>query len=83
MEIYCWLLALVCIVPYALGQVGLPFLVAALPLNGRFILYSRSVRRGLQEPLARRMFGFSILYLFALFAALLVDALIAPFLLAF
>jgi heme o synthase len=45
-------------------------------LGARFIYFAVRVWRTLDEKLARRMFGFSILYLTALFAVMLFDQLL-------
>ena len=42
-------------------------------MGGYFLWLALRVRRTRDDAIARRMFGFSILYLFALFAALIVE----------
>ena len=79
MEIYCWLLLAVALLPVYFGTASAGYALAALALNIRFILHARTVRRSHDEVPAKRMFGFSILYLFALFSALLIDGLLHPF----
>jgi len=51
----------------------LPYLVAALLLGGVFLAYAIRIYRHYSDELARRTFRYSIFYLTALFAALLVD----------
>ena len=66
------------ILPFALGLTGLIYGVAAAALNTVFIILAAAVfANHAEEPAAmkpeRRLFAFSILYLFGLFAALVVD----------
>lgn len=79
MEIYCWVLLVACLLPVYFGTAHIGYAVAATALNLRFILHARTVRHSEDEGPAKRMFGFSILYLFALFSALLIDGLLHPF----
>jgi protoheme IX farnesyltransferase len=65
-----WPLALA---PYFMGLVGVFYLVAAALLSFLFTAASVAVLRDPTDAAAKRMFGFSILYLFALFALLVVD----------
>jgi protoheme IX farnesyltransferase len=66
------------ILPFALGLTGLIYGVAAAVLNTVFIILAAAVfANRAEEPAGmkpeRRLFAFSILYLFVLFAALVVD----------
>jgi NAD(P)-dependent dehydrogenase (short-subunit alcohol dehydrogenase family) len=66
------------ILPFALGLTGLIYGVAAAVLNTVFIILAAAVfANRAEEPAGmkpeRRLFAFSILYLFGLFAALVVD----------
>jgi len=66
------------ILPFALGLTGLIYGVAAAALNTVFIILAAAVfANHAEEPAGmkpeRRLFAFSILYLFGLFAALVVD----------
>ncbi len=69
----------VSLVPFALGGAGLLYAVGVAVLGAIFVLSAVGV---LREPAeagdrrARRMFGFSILYLFLVFALLLADSLL-------
>jgi protoheme IX farnesyltransferase len=70
------------VAPYYLGVAGIGYAVFAAILGFLFIV---AALRVLQEPddstrAARQMFGFSVFYLFALFAALVVDGNYAAFL---
>ncbi|MGI9524507.1 MAG: heme o synthase [Hyphomicrobiaceae bacterium] len=75
--IYSVGLAAVAIAPWAIGLGGLIYLIAAVSLSTLFLYQSWrvfTVRRGrLADREAKRLFVFSILYLFSLFAALLVE----------
>jgi len=52
---------------------GLLYLVAAVALGGTFVGYAVQLYRRYSDALARRTFRFSIIYLAALFSALLID----------
>jgi protoheme IX farnesyltransferase len=71
--LYTIVLLAASLLPYIDGMSGVPYLVAALVLGGMFCGYAWRLRRCYSDALARRTFRFSILYLSALFAALLVD----------
>jgi len=86
--IYTALVVLSGFLPVVLGFAGPLYLAANLAMGGWFAIGSVRVARerdAEHEPNARRLFGISILYLFALFAALIVEqvlgvAAFAPFL---
>jgi protoheme IX farnesyltransferase len=71
--LYTILLVLITILPYLSGLSGLIYLVAALVLGGRFLVYAVRLRKddGLELPM--QVFRFSINYLMILFLALLID----------
>ncbi len=69
--IYSLVLVPVSLLPFALGTAGLVYGGAAMILGPCFILLALQVRRDNGLCAARRLFGFSILYLFVLFAALI------------
>ena len=71
--LYTVALVAVTLLPFALRMSGWPYLVAALGLGGWFIGYAVRLYRHYSDALARAMFRYSIVYLAALFAALLVD----------
>jgi len=75
---YTLLLVGVTLVPFAIGLSGWLYLVAAVPLGLRFIAFAWRLRR--DTWLAMPTFRYSIVYLFALFAALLADHYLALFL---
>ena len=77
-HLYSWLLLAVSIAPWALGMTGLVYGASALGLGLAFVALAVAVARNdATDPAAmapeKRLFGFSILYLFALFAALVID----------
>ena len=75
--IYSVLLVPLGVAPWWLGFVGPFYGSVAAVLGGVFLLGAVRVWRDDQERHCRQLFGFSILYLFAIFAMLLVDRGIA------
>jgi protoheme IX farnesyltransferase len=71
--LYTIVLTAVTLMPYAVRMSGLPYLAAAIALGGIFTGYAVRLYRRYSDGLARAMFRFSIVYLAALFAALLID----------
>jgi protoheme IX farnesyltransferase len=71
--VYTLALVPVSLAPCAIGLSGLVYGLGALLLGLCFIACAVAVLRDRTEASARRMFSFSILYLFLLFALLLVD----------
>jgi protoheme IX farnesyltransferase len=74
--LYSVLLALISLLPWALGFAGAIYGVAAAMLGAIMIFLSWQVRRSNDKERrpARRLFVFSMLYLVLLFGALLMDA---------
>ncbi|MGD9784394.1 MAG: heme o synthase [Hyphomicrobiaceae bacterium] len=78
-QIVLYSLALVplAVLPYFIGLGGLSYLVTSLVLGGIFLAFAFEVRRVTEgreaDRSARKLFLFSIFYLFALFAVLLVE----------
>jgi protoheme IX farnesyltransferase len=71
---YTILLVLVTILPYLTGMSGLIYLLTAIALGGVFLYYAiQMMREPDNKALPMETFKFSISYLGALFAALLVD----------
>lgn len=70
---YTIALAVVCLLPYATAMSGPVYLIGALALNLRFVAYAWQLHASYSDALARKMFRFSIQYLAALFALLLLD----------
>jgi protoheme IX farnesyltransferase len=73
MLLYTVLLWPCALAPYVLGVAGVVYAGAALALSAAFTGHAVQVWRDPTHRSARRMFGFSILYLFLLFALLLID----------
>jgi protoheme IX farnesyltransferase len=71
--IYASLLVPLSFVPLVLGMAGIAYGVAVAVLGACFLLLAVLVLRERGERAARHMFRFSILYLFVLFAALIVE----------
>ncbi len=76
---YTLVLAAVSLAPAMLGMQGLLYAAIASILNGCFIMHALRVLRTPEDAPARRMFGFSILYLFILFGTMLLDRAIVFF----
>jgi len=71
--LYTLILFGVSLLPFAIRMSGWLYLGAALVLGGVFIAYAVRIYFAYSDRLARRTFRYSIVYLAALFAALLVD----------
>ncbi len=71
--LYTVLLLIVTLLPYLTGMSHLLYLGAALPLGLGFIYYAIKMQMNKDNKTAMKTFGFSIIYLMILFAALLVD----------
>ena len=71
--LYTILLIIVTIFPYLVKMSGPFYLVSTLILDGIFLYYVIKLQKSLKDGIAMKTFGFSIVYLMLLFAALLVD----------
>jgi protoheme IX farnesyltransferase len=71
--LYTLILAAASIMPFVYGMSGWLYLAAAVVLGAIFIAYAVRIYVDYSDALARRTFRYSIVYLAALFAALLVD----------
>jgi len=71
--LYTILLFGVTLMPYIIRMSGLIYLVCAVLLSGVFLAYAIGMYRDYSDKLAHKTFRYSIWYLAALFAALLVD----------
>jgi heme o synthase len=71
--LYTLILFGVSLLPFAIRMSGWLYLAAALVLGGVFIAYAVRIHLAYSDALARRTFRYSIVYLAALFAALLID----------
>lgn len=75
LQILLWsiLLLLVTLLPYLTGMCGLIYLGSAVVLGSLFIYYAIQIMRLQTTKIAMRTFWFSIFYITAIFAALLLD----------
>jgi protoheme IX farnesyltransferase len=73
MLVYTVLLFPLALTPWFLGMAGVLYGAAAVLLGGLFILAAMRVWRDDGDQSARKMFAYSIFYLFALFTLLIVD----------
>jgi protoheme IX farnesyltransferase len=78
---YSWVLAAVAITPWALGMTGWMYGATTLAANAFFLFLALHVWRSETTEAAamkaeKRLFGYSILYLFILFAALALDRML-------
>jgi protoheme IX farnesyltransferase len=76
--LYSITVAIAGIAPYALGLTGLIYGVSAIVLNAIFLFLAVAIFANRAEEVSgmkpeRRLFAFSILYLFALFSAVVID----------
>jgi len=71
--LYTIMLLVVSVLPFAMHMSGPFYLFGALLLGGGFLYYALLLMKGNDESVAMKTFGFSIWYLMAIFALLLVD----------
>ena len=71
--LYTVLLFVFGLLPYLAGMSGLLYLIGAVILGGRFLWWAYRMYRRKDDSLAMPTFGYSIVYLFALFGVLLAD----------
>ncbi|HTJ54421.1 MAG TPA: heme o synthase [Nitrosospira sp.] len=71
--LYTLILIAVTLMPYATQMSGLIYLAGAAVLDAIFLYYAVKIYTDYSDQLAKKTFRYSILYLAALFAALLVD----------
>jgi heme o synthase len=70
---YTIVLAVAALLPFATGMSGPVYFIGAIALNARFVAYAWRLHCNYSDALARRIFRFSIQYLAALFALLLLE----------
>jgi protoheme IX farnesyltransferase len=75
---YTIMLVLVTLLPWLTGMSGLAYLVGATILNIGFLGYAVAMMRSRSEQLSMAMFNYSVVYLMALFAFLLIDHYLFP-----
>ena len=78
--LYTLVLFAATLLPFIQGMSGGIYLAAAIVLGGMFIAYGWQLWRDYSDALARRTFRFSIWHLSLLFAALLLDHYLMPWL---
>jgi len=71
--LYTILLVLVSLLPYLTGMSGFIYLFASVALNSVFMYHAVMLLRGTRPDMPMRTFKYSITYLMALFAALIID----------
>jgi protoheme IX farnesyltransferase len=71
--LYTIILCVVTLLPYLVGMSGVIYLGSAVVLDGIFMYYAIRLMAGKHPSVAMKTFGYSILYLMLLFAALLID----------
>jgi protoheme IX farnesyltransferase len=71
--LYTLILFAVSLLPYVIRMSGAIYLFCALLLGGIFISYALRIYLRYSDRVAQKTFRYSIVYLAALFAALLVD----------
>jgi len=71
--LYTILLVVVTVLPFVTQMSGLLYLVGALALGAGFLYHAIALMRDDSDKQAMKTFGYSIIYLMALFAILLVD----------
>ena len=71
--LYTIMLLVVSVLPFATHMSGVFYLAGALLLGGGFLYYAILLMIGNDESIAMKTFGYSIWYLMAIFAILLVD----------
>ncbi|MFN0313632.1 MAG: heme o synthase [Burkholderiales bacterium] len=71
--LYTIILLVVSMLPFLTRMSGLIYVASALALGGVFLAYAVRIYVAYSDDLAKRTFRYSIIYLSALFAALLID----------
>ena len=71
--LYTIILTVVTVLPYLTGMSGLLYLTGALLLDIGFLYYAIVLLMHTDDKMAMKTFGYSIIYLMALFALLLID----------
>ncbi len=71
--LYTIILIIVTLFPYLVRMSGTIYLISTITLNGIFLYYVLKLQKGEEDGVAMKTFGFSIIYLMLLFAALLID----------
>lgn len=78
--LYTVLLVVVSVLPFVVGMSGALYLVGAVALGGWFLYYAWRMKFAPCSGLAMKTFGYSIVYLMAIFTLLLLDHYVTPML---
>jgi heme o synthase len=76
MLVYAAVTAAVSLLPVLWGGLGLVYLVVTVPLSANLLRLTARFRREPGRPAARALFGYSLIYLAAVFAAAVLDRLV-------
>ena len=76
--IYTIIMTGVTLMPFVTGMSGIVYLVSAIILDAIFLFYAIRMQSGKDPSIPMKTFGYSIIYLVLLFAALLVDHYLPP-----
>lgn len=83
MIVYAVLTAIAAVAPYFTGLASIGYGIFAAVLSVIFVLYSIAVRRvpdgDTKMLMAKKMFAYSVFYLFAIFSALMIDRLVLSY----
>lgn len=71
--LYGWLTVVASLLPVVIGMAGVIYLIIIICLNSRFMYWNWRVWKGRDDQASIQAFWFSIRYILALFAALLLD----------
>ena len=76
---YSIILAVITLLPIFLGFLGWTYTIAALILNAVFLVKAYRLWRDADDKKSMNLFGYSILYLFALFTCVIIDKIVATY----
>jgi protoheme IX farnesyltransferase len=76
---YTIVMVVVTLMPFGIGMFGLIYLVSAIILNAIFVKYVVQLYKNYSDALSKQTFVYSIQYLSYLFAAMLLDHYVSPF----
>lgn len=71
--LYTYILLIVTVLPFVVHMSGVFYLIGAIGLGAGFLYYAYQLKADSEPGIAMKTFGYSIVYLMALFAFLLVD----------
>lgn len=71
--LYSVILSAACAVPVVMGSLGIVYMISAIVLNTLFVIGAVQLFRLKTDHSARLLFGYSILYLFLIFTAVMMD----------